>query len=131
MARDTLSQEPVQLDTICDGKLWDEFHDVQEKVLGTMPNADDDPETGFYHPTKAREITIKVLYEPKDGGVAIGYQMEAKIPGKKRSRGGFAQFDVNGKLVQFAARQSRLPGVGRAEPERKVTPIRAVTSDEQ
>lgn len=126
MARDTLKLEPVQLDTIAEGKLYDEFHEVQKHVLGTMPKPGDNPEVAFFDPSKPRKITIDIVYEPKDGGLAIGYEIKSKIPMRSRSRGGFAQFDPQtGDLVQFAARQQTIPGVVREVPdENRVTPIR-------
>lgn len=131
MARDTLKLETVQLDTLAEGKLWDDFHELLARIQETMPMPGDNPEHVFFHPTKAREISIKILLEPKDGGVVVGYEIDSKVPVKKRSHGGFAQFDGEGRLVQFAGRQQALPGVGPAGPvASKVTPIRKQASSD-
>lgn len=99
---------------------------MQAHVLSTMPKAGDNPETAIYDPSKPRKVTIDIVYEPKDGGIAIAYEIKTKIPLRSRARGGFAQFDpATGELVQVAAKQQALPNVGPETPATpKVTPIR-------
>lgn len=125
MGRPVLTLEPVQLDTLAEGTLWDAFHTAQEQILTTIRALydKDSPQSDFYHPSKERQIVMTVKYTPKDGGVGVDWSLETKIPTKKHSRGGFGQFEA-GKLMQYAARQQDLPDVGPAPKYPKVTPIR-------
>lgn len=125
MSRDPLTLEPVQLDSIANGKLWDEFHSVFKRVLSTLPKGDAEEGAEFWDPKKARTITIKIVVKPDEGGVTIGYGIDTTVPVRKRAAAGYGQLDGEGNLLQFAARQATLPELADEDDgEEKVRRIR-------